>query len=300
MNTFQKFKKDRSYLTQYHSRRMMMMAAAVVAVILLKPPSVAMALAALPLILLVGSIHISYVIAGVLVASGFAFFQPEFSAGSAVLMFGLSFVLANVFTGFVHNASHGNIKPRWLNNIVGEICGVVQLVGFSDWTIIHVLHHSNTDHPVLDPHAPGDSKFLPFLLGMRQQILKVVLAFYFKVHGQNPETVKQISDMARFSRAGHLLKVSFWYLLLGPQYFAFLFAPSIVFKMLVLAWLNHSAHRKVDGKNVILNNNSGFYKVVNLFSFNLYFHDNHHINPKLFDPRKMRPSTDEKQYDQAA
>lgn len=287
MNIFNHYKKDSAYLAKYHTRRMFFAIMAVAGVLALYPPSIQVALFAVPLIYMVGSLHIGMVIAGVVLASGYAVSQPEFSLSQAILMFVASFALANIFTGLIHNASHGNIKPRWLNKAIGEVCGFIQLVGFSDWHIIHVLHHSHTDDPELDPHAPGEMAFVPFLLQMRQQILKVVLTSYFKIHGKSEETVKHITRMGKVSRIEHLAKVGFWYFALGPQMFAFLFAPSIVFKMVVLAWLNHSAHRKVDGKNVILNKNQGFYKVVNFFSFNLYFHENHHVNPKLFNPRKM-------------
>jgi len=123
---------------------------------------------------------------------------------------------------------------------------------------------------------------------MRSQIQAVFGAEFFKFHGKTDHSMQSLKQMSRVSQIEHALKVVLAWLVLGPHLFAFLFAPSIVFKMLIFAWLNFSAHRNVNGKNVILNQSTGFYKVLNLVTFNLYYHENHHINPKLFDPKKFQ------------
>ena len=79
-----------------------------------------------------------------------------------------------------------------------------------------------------------------------------------------------------------------------------MFATSIAFKMVHFAWFNYTTHRPVEGKFQTRNLTQGLYFAINWISFGFYYHDNHHKNPTLFNPKympdtpqKRKPSADE-------
>src|SRR6266487_589177 len=64
--------------------------------------------------------------------------------GSRFSLWHLGLIPLGVYLGLLsamlmHNAAHGNIRPAWLNRLLGEICGVHQLPGFPGWHITHLL-----------------------------------------------------------------------------------------------------------------------------------------------------------------
>jgi fatty-acid desaturase len=172
--------------------------------------------------------------------------------------------------------------------------GVVQLSGFPEWKIIHVIHHSNPDHPELDPHPPLLMTYWQFAKGMRDSIARVFVTYYFKCFGKEEAAMKGIKRFGLASRLNMFMKVTMWYLLLGPQLFTFLFLSSVAFKMLHFAWFNYATHRPTNDKFEIKNLDHRLYTVINWISFGLYYHDNHHTNPSLFNPKKMPPVKEKK------
>ncbi len=190
-------------------------------------------------------------------------------------------------TSLLHNAAHANFKPRWLNRVIGEAFGLLQLVGFPDWVVVHIIHHAHPDDPERDPHPPRDQSFKNFLLGMRASILRVLLNEYFRLHGQSPKTKRAVIGLAVGSKIEQLAKVTFIYAVAGPQVFAFFFAPSIALKMIHYAWFNYATHLPEKSSTEIVNRSEGVYRLVNFVSFGLYFHRNHHLNAKLFNPSKL-------------
>jgi stearoyl-CoA desaturase (delta-9 desaturase) len=162
-----------------------------------------------------------------------------------------------------------------------------QLVGFPDWTIVHVLHHMHADDTVLDPHPPMNKSYWQFLLEMRQTVSMVFANYYFHLWGKNEETLKNLKELGMESKMATFLKIVFWYLVLGPQIFAFFFVFSVVFKMMHYAWFNYATHVYSKDGVLIVNLDKGLYKFINFVAFGLYYHKNHHLRPDLFDPSKF-------------
>lgn len=191
-------------------------------------------------------------------------------------------------SALLHNASHANIRPRWLRRILGEAVGLWQLMSFPSWFIVHVLHHKNPDDPVLDPHPPMGQSYLKFLFGMRQKISTVFINHYFSLWGDNDESKRCLKELGIESQVAMFLQALFWYLLLGPQIFTFLFIASVIFKMAHYAWFNYATHVYTDEGPVIVDLNQGLYKVVNLLGFGLYHHKSHHDQASLYNPSKIK------------
>ena len=194
-----------------------------------------------------------------------------------------TFIVSAVF----HSASHSSIQPRWLKRLIGETIGFWQLAAFPLWCIVHVLHHKYSDDTVRDPHPPMDKTYWNFMLNMRKSVASVFSGFYMDLWGKNEESLRNMKEMAIESKVATLLQVTFWFLLLGPQVFTFLFAFSIIFKMLHYAWFNYATHIYTPEGIQIVNLDHGLYKIVNFLAFGLYYHKNHHLRPDLFNPSKF-------------
>ena len=153
-----------------------------------------------------------------------------------------------------------------------------------------MLHHRHSDDPVLDPHPPLDKGYWEFLAGVHQSVARVWAEYYFGLWGKNEASLENLRALGQAAKAATFLKAVFWYLLLGPGLFAFLFAFSVMFKTAHYAWFNYVTHVYSQGGTVILNLDHGGYKFVNLVSFGLYYHKNHHLHPDLFNPAKLPSS----------
>lgn len=287
---YKAFRTRANYLTSYHLKSAAFwIVACGTASVLLKPEASTLVYF-IPAIALLASTHVYAVGAGVALAAAAALVTGgALSTAACVALVAFSVPWALLATGILHNAAHGNFRPRWLCRTIGEVFGLLQLVGFPDWVVIHVIHHANPDDPEKDPHPPVGLSYWKFLLGMRASILKVLLKEYLGLWGPTPESKKQLTRLMYASKVEQVAKVTFCLLVFGPQVFAFLFAPSILLKMMHYAWFNWSTHvLGADGRIEIVNKTDSIYKVANVFSLGLYYHRNHHKNPKLFHPGRMR------------
>lgn len=287
------FRSNRNFLASYHARFGFCLLAVNIALYIFRTPSVEKMALYIPCILLLSSPQIISVLFGYAYGITLAMTFQEFDS---IQLFEIPIALILTFpiTALLHCASHNSIRPKWLNRPIGELTGLMQLYGFPDWTVLHFIHHSFSDDRELDPHAPGNQTFWQFILGMRDSASAAFLKYYFKQFGNNPESVRAATRFARLSKFDTLMKVTFWFLLFGPQTFSFLFITSIAFKMLHYAWLNFHTHRGGEIRNL----NSGLlYPAINFIAFGVYFHRNHHLAPSLFDPRnleKVRAVKDDK------
>lgn len=294
---YKSFRSDKHALTDYHLKSCVFWSlAAVTALVLTKQPTL---LAFVPAIGLLSSVDIKRVALGALAAL-VACFATHTASWLAIAFFAITPAWVVFATAILHNAAHGNFKPRWLNRPVGEVFGLFQLVGFPDWVVVHVIHHSHPDDPERDPHPPLDLSFPKFLDGMRASILRVLLKEYFDLHGQSEETKRSILTLALSSKLEQIAKIVFCYAVLGPQAFAFFFAPSIAMKMVHYAWFNYATHQPREREVEIVNRDDGWYRLTNALSFGLYYHRNHHKNPKLFNPSKMKDETARQEREKAA
>ena len=226
-----------------------------------------------------------------LAAAWRADFDPAYLAGIPAAV-----VATFTATALLHNASHSSVRPRWLRRGLGELMALWQLVGFPDWTVAHILHHTHADDPVLDPHPPMDKSYWAFLLGMRQTVSAVLANYYFGLWGENAESLRNLRELGWEVKAATFLKAVFWYLLLGPQLFTFFFVFSVPFKMAHYAWFNYATHVHSEDGTLIVNLDRGFYRFINFVSFGLYYHRNHHLRPDLFNPGKFPPTQREREF----
>ena len=240
-----------------------------------------------PAIFFLNTTDFKKVVVGCLYACGITIFFEDLKL-IYLLWISLAVVATLSATALLHNASHRSFRPKWLNRPMGELMCLFQLTGFPDWTVIHVLHHAHSDDPELDPHPPGNKTYWVYLNTVRQTILRVFINHYFRIFGNNETSIKAVKRFGLSMKVDHFMKVAFWYLLLGPVLFSFFFFPSIVFKMMNHAWLNHSTHQWDGEQTQLVNFNNGLYKLGNFFGFGIYNHKNHHLSPGLFDPRNLR------------
>lgn len=243
-----------------------------------------------------------------------AFFLKYFSA-QMTIMLALSYLLKDVTHGelslrwghaallplafafglqipvALHNAVHSNIKPKWLNEIIGELCGFFVLFGMAPFRISHVLHHAHADHPELDTHPPMGKSFFYFLTTTQMNSIRVIANQYFSIHGKSKKTLGIMGIQMPIYYVGLLARVFIWWKLLGPTYFVAFFLPAYVTNLVVFAHINWATHQTLpDGEVVIVNlNHNLYYKTVNFLGAGCYFHLNHHLRPGLYNPALMKP-----------
>lgn len=196
-------------------------------------------------------------------------------------------LLGTLSASIMHNAAHGNLRPKVFNNLVGELCGLFQVTGFAGWAIAHMLHHSHPDNPEKDPHPPMNLTYSQYANAMGFMMKNALTKKYFEVMGVSPKTnliwstVLMLSPMIRFLRVLLIL------LLLGPTLFVFLYVPFKIANALIYIDFNYRTHRPVSnvGFEIINLNNNWWFKFLNVISFGSYFHLNHHRYPLVFNPK---------------
>lgn len=196
----------------------------------------------------------------------------------------------------LHNAVHFNIRPRLLNEIIGEICGFFVLFGMAPFRISHVLHHANADDEELDPHPPRGKGFLWFLGTTQLNSIRVIGNQYFAIHGRNNKTYSIMAAQMPVYYVGLLCRLFIWWKLLGPTMFVAFFIPAYITNLVVFAHINWATHQTLpSGEIVIVNlNHNLYYKTVNFLGAGAYFHLNHHLRPGLYNPSTMEAQKPER------
>lgn len=203
------------------------------------------------------------------------------------LPFGIIFGL--MVASFIHNASHGNVGGKFVNRLAGEFCGTWVLYGFTNFVMIHSLHHKYSDRE-LDPVNPQGMSFLTFLFAPMRYMIRVAQKWLNKVHGHNINYSRILFLQTILFHINLILRISLWFMLLGPGLFLCFYLPSLLANYAVHAHINFVCHNeKEDGSVEILNlNHNVYYKFVNFVTAGGYFHKNHHLDLKLFNPMKAR------------
>ncbi len=201
----------------------------------------------------------------------------------------LAFVFGLQVPVALHNAVHSNIKPKLLNELVGEICGFFVLFGMAPFRISHVLHHANADDEELDPHPPMGKSFAWFLATTQLNTIRVIGNQYFNIHGRNRKTLTIMSLQMPVYYVGLFARLFIWWKILGPTYFVAFFIPAYVTNLVVFAHINWATHQTLpSGEVVIVNlNHNLYYKIVNFIGAGAYYHLNHHLKPGLYNPSTM-------------
>lgn len=207
----------------------------------------------------------------------------------ALIIPGICFGL--ITAGFLHNTAHNNIRNSFLNRLVGEFCGWWVLYGYKNFVMIHYLHHIYADEEH-DPVNPEGMSFIVFLSAPMRYMIRKTKNWLFEVHG-NSDEYKFVMNLQTV--IFHLLLVSrltFWYLLLGKEMFLFFYLPGYISNITIFAHINYICHQeKEDGTIEVMNlNHNLYYRFANVMTSGGYFHKNHHINPRLFNPKRLKSS----------
>jgi fatty-acid desaturase len=194
-------------------------------------------------------------------------------------------VMAGVF---VHNCSHVNF-PKPINRFVGELCGMIVGTRFASWEILHRQHHKYSDDVVKDPHPllPGFWRY--FVLIMLLNLEKNLRLQYLERWGDTPKNRRLDTFRTLFSFVTGLALMGFWFVLMGPIGFFFVFFPALVVGAIHVShfnWSTHGGGLRTEGFEPI-NRDDGFYWFGNRIWFGIYFHANHHTNAGLFNPMKL-------------
>jgi fatty acid desaturase len=238
---------------------------------------------------------LKYFTVQMIVMIGMAYLVKDISHSGLELSFSLlvflplSFVFGLQVPVALHNAVHFNIKPRLLNEIVGEICGFFVLFGMAPFRISHVLHHANSDDEDLDPHPPMGKSFLYFLTTTQMNTIRVIGNQYFSIHRKTRKTISIMALQMPVYYVGLFARLFIWWKVLGPTYFVAFFIPAYVTNLVVFAHINWATHQtRPDGEVVIVNlNHNLYYKTVNFIGAGAYYHLNHHLRPGLYNPATM-------------
>lgn len=191
-------------------------------------------------------------------------------------------------SAYMHNAAHLNFKPKWMNKVIGELCSLLQFVGYKEWKISHDIHHKYPDDIVNDPHPPGDLPYWNFVLFMKYRIVKKMEYHYYKLWGNTSKskTIWNVTGLITFMTS--LLKTVTCFILMGPVIFVYFFIPTYIVNMWVNADLGYVAHRPTahgDWKIYDLND-KWIHKLINFVALGGYYHKTHHLKPYLVNPQK--------------
>lgn len=218
-------------------------------------------------------------------------FELSLNVSSFIIISILAIINGMVVASLLHNTSHSNIPNKFLNRVIGEYCGFYVLYGFSNFSLIHILHHQFSDEE-LDPVNPKGMSFLIFLTAPMRYMKKTTKKYLRKIHGHhsNYESILLLCEIVFHGML--LLRLGLWYFILGKSLFFSFYLPSFLTIIAVFAHINYVCHRdNIDGSVEIVNlNHNLFYKIANFFTMGGYFHKNHHINMKIFNPKYLESS----------
>lgn len=201
------------------------------------------------------------------------------------ILFGL------VTAGFLHNTAHNNIRNSFLNRMVGEFCGMWVLYGYKNFVMIHTLHHIYADEEH-DPVNPEGMSFIVFLSAPMRYMIRKAKNWLFEIHGTSSEYRFIMKTQTMVFQLLLLARLCFWYVLLGKEMFFFFYLPGYLSNVMIFAHINYICHQeKEDGSIEVMNlNHNLYYRFANFMTCGGYFHKNHHVNPKLFNPRELKTS----------
>lgn len=287
-----RFRKDPFFLQRYSIISFLVFSVLVIGLAILKGSSNSY-WPWLPVVVLFAHSSFRSVVGAALVSMAIFFFRPEaFHLGPAIL-----YVVGGVYAGIwsnvlIHNASHNMIKPAWLNRLVGELAGIQVLSGFPGFAVLHMEHHRHADDEALDPHPnlPGQT-FWRYVDETRARLRLTFVRIYHEAWGQ-----KDLAYLNSWKKTKWLLPVNrslraaFLLLLLGPLGFTFFFISSHITTQLAFAVINFYSHRRREDGTVEVRNLDGnwIFWILNRGFSGAFYHRNHHLNPKLFNPMKMR------------
>jgi fatty acid desaturase len=211
--------------------------------------------------------------------------SPIFGAPTVSWLLGFPVVLYGLIVAhlLIHNATHGNF-PRAINRVVGELLGLLVVVRFASWDVVHMRHHKFSDDRVSDPH-PNFASFWKTVIHTIVNVEVQLQKQYFDVWGDTAENRRKEAFRAKVSYGTNLVLLAAWFLLLGPWFFFCVFAPANVLAALFVVHFNWTTHNGMRGDDFRpVNLNSGYFWLGNKLFAGIYMHANHHQRPHLFNP----------------
>lgn len=209
-----------------------------------------------------------------------------------LVVFPVALIFGCMVASFIHNASHGNVGGKVLNRLVGEFCGAWVLYGFTNFILVHLLHHQYSDEE-LDPVNPKGMSFFKFLSAPMRYMIVAAKKYLLLQHGSTAHYSLILNTQTVVFHLNLVLKLVFWYVLFGPTLFLFFYVPAFLSNVAILAHINYVCHRDLeDGSVEMVNlNHNLYYKVANFITFGGYFHKNHHLKLNVFNPMKLSTTT---------
>lgn len=209
-----------------------------------------------------------------------------------LMAFPAAVIFGCMVASFIHNASHGNVGNKFLNRVAGEFCGTWVLYGFTNFILVHLLHHQYSDDE-LDPVNPKGMSFMRFLSAPMRYMIVVAKKFLFLQHGKTANYSLVMNTQTVIFHLNLVLKLAFWYLFFGKTLFLFFYVPAFLSNVAILAHINYVCHRDLeDGTVEMVNlNHNLYYKIANYVTFGGYFHKSHHMKLNAFNPMKMGQET---------
>ncbi len=190
----------------------------------------------------------------------------------------------------IHNCVHGNL-PKWINRLAGEVLGVLVIVRFASWAVIHIRHHRHSDDRDTDPHPnlPGYFRTVwHTIVNVERQLFRQ----YYDVWGDTPASRRYERGRSLVSYTVNAAIVAAWVVLLGPWFAAVVFLPANLLAGLFVIHFNWSTHNGERGRSdddfQPVNLNHGYYRLGNRLFAGIYMHKNHHARPHLFNPLRWR------------
>lgn len=188
----------------------------------------------------------------------------------------------------IHNASHDNFSNVYINRFFGEVAGYWVLYGFQNFLMIHHLHHRYSDTD-FDPVNPKDMSFIVFLSAPMRYMIQRTKKYLIHTHGKNTDYKMIMTIQTVLFNILILLRISAWFVLLGPIFFVSFYLVGIFTTIFLFAHINYYCHRELeDGSVEVLNlDHNLYYKVANFLTVGGYYHKNHHINLKVYNPKYL-------------
>lgn len=214
----------------------------------------------------------------------------ELSIPFAFLIIPFAVINGLIIASLLHNTSHNNIRNTFLNRMIGEYCGYWVLYGYTNFVLIHFLHHQYSDEE-LDPVNPQGMSFIVFLTAPMRYMIKVAKKYLFMIHGTGNDYQQIMNAQTIVFHLNLLLRLTIWYLVLGKSLFLLFFVPGFLSIIAIFAHIKFVCHKETETGVEIQNlNHNLYYRIANFFTMGGYYHKNHHLNMRLFDPRELEKS----------
>lgn len=210
--------------------------------------------------------------------------EPAHTLALTVVLLPLTWSGGVLAAVFIHNASHDQFRPSWLNRPLGELSCLWLRTNLLGWQVVHFYHHAHSDDPELDPHAPGGRGFWTYANGMQMRSVAYLDARHRQVHGRSAAYYRAVAAAGMLGF--NLIPVA-WMLVLGPTVFAAVWLPTLCSGWWLFTVINYYNHpRGANGANAPADlTHRSWHKLVNVVGFGILRHGTHHQRPDLFIPR---------------